>query len=69
MRYRHYKGGVYEVICAATLEADLTAVIVYRGQDGKTWVRPRDAFFGVVEVDGVRMPRFAPLDPTPSAPF
>ena len=62
MRYRHYKGGVYEVVCEATLEADLTAVVVYRGRDGKTWVRPRDAFFGTVEVDGARMPRFAPLD-------
>jgi len=62
MRYRHYKGGVYEVVCEATIETDLTAVVVYRGQDGKTWVRPRDAFFGTVEVDGVRMPRFAPLD-------
>jgi len=39
MRYRHYKGGVYEVVCEATLEADFTAVVVYRGQDGKTWVR------------------------------
>jgi hypothetical protein len=62
MRYRHYKGGVYEVVCEATIEADLTAAVVYRGQDGKTWVRSRDAFFGTVEVDGVRMPRFAPLD-------
>ena len=65
MRYRHYKGGVYEVVCEAIIEADLTAVVVYRGQDGKTWVRPRDAFFGGVEAAGVRMPRFAPLDPTP----
>ena len=61
MRYRHYKGGVYEVVCEATIEADLTAVVVYRGQDGKTWVRPRDAFFGTVEVDGTCLPRFAPL--------
>jgi hypothetical protein len=34
---------------------------VYRGQDGKTWVRPRDAFFGSVDVDGERMPRFTPV--------
>jgi len=67
MRYRHYKGGVYEVVCEATLEADHVPVVVYRGQDGKTWVRPRDAFFESIEVDGKRMPRFAPwIDGTSS---
>lgn len=66
MRFRHYKGGVYEVVCEATLEADHTAVVVYRGQDGKTWVRARDAFYGNVDVDGARMPRFTPLDPVPA---
>ena len=63
-RYRHYKGGVYEVVCEATLEADGTPVMVYRGVDGATWVRPRAAFFEEVEVGGVRLPRFAPLDPS-----
>jgi hypothetical protein len=40
-------------------------VVVYRGQDGKTWVRPKDAFFETVEVGGERMSRFMPLDPLP----
>jgi hypothetical protein len=60
-RFRHYKGGLYEVVCEATLEAGHTPVVVYRGEDGATWVRPRAAFLESVEVDGVRMPRFAPL--------
>jgi len=60
-RFRHYKGGLYEVVCEATLEADHTPVVVYRGEDGATWVRPRAAFLESVEVDGVRMPRFASL--------
>lgn len=62
MRYRHYKGGIYELVCEAVLEADHTPVMVYRGQDGAVWVRPRDAFFENVTVDGVAQPRFAPLD-------
>ena len=62
-RYRHYKGGVYELVCEATLEADGSPVMVYRGADGAIWVRPRLAFFEEVEVGGVRMPRFAQLDP------
>jgi hypothetical protein len=59
MRYRHYKGGVYELVCEAELEADLTPVMVYRGEDGRTWVRPKAAFFETVEVDGAQVPRFA----------
>jgi hypothetical protein len=31
MRYRHYKGGVYELVCEAVLEADHTPVMVCRG--------------------------------------
>lgn len=63
-RYRHYKGGIYELVCEAVLEADHTPVVVYRGQDGVVWVRPRDAFFGEVAVDGKILPRFALLDAT-----
>ncbi|RJG00510.1 DUF1653 domain-containing protein [Noviherbaspirillum sedimenti] len=61
-RYRHYKGGIYELVCEATQEADLTPVIVYRAHDGSVWVRPRDVFFQMIEVDGKQMPRFAPID-------
>jgi len=66
MRYRHYKGGLYELVCEAVLEADHTPVVVYRGQDGVVWVRPRDAFFEMVTVGGVTMPRFTLLG-APSA--
>ena len=63
MRYRHYKGGLYELVCEATLEADLTPLIVYRAQDGSVWVRPRDVFFELVTTaDGQQVPRFAPID-------
>jgi hypothetical protein len=61
-RYRHYKGGIYELVAEAVLEADHTPVMVYRGQDGAVWVRPRAAFFETVSVDGVEQPRFAALD-------
>jgi hypothetical protein len=61
-RYRHYKGGLYELVCEAVLEADHTPVMVYRGQDGVVWVRPRQAFFETVEVDGKSLPRFAAVD-------
>jgi hypothetical protein len=61
-RYRHYKGGLYEMVGAATLESDLAPMIVYRSADGALWIRPRSVFFELVEVDGRQVPRFAPVD-------
>jgi len=63
MRYRHYKGGLYELVCEAVMEADHTPVMVYRGEDGVVWVRPRAAFFETVDVDGQSVPRFTALEP------
>jgi hypothetical protein len=61
MQYRHYKGGLYELVCEATLEADLTPMIIYRAADGSIWARPKAVFFELVEVDGLMVPRFAPV--------
>jgi len=63
-RYRHYKGGEYEVIGVARHSETLEPVVVYRplyNQSG-LWVRPHAMFFGQVEVDGKLQPRFAPID-------
>jgi hypothetical protein len=62
MQYRHYKGGLYELVCEATLESDHTPMIVYRAANGTVWIRPRTVFFELVEVDGRQVPRFAPVD-------
>ncbi|WP_132260266.1 DUF1653 domain-containing protein [Paucimonas lemoignei] len=65
IRYRHYKGGIYELVCEATQEADLVPVIVYRAENGKIWVRPKSAFFEVIEVEGQMVQRFAPIEELP----
>ncbi|OGB25332.1 MAG: hypothetical protein A3I66_04475 [Burkholderiales bacterium RIFCSPLOWO2_02_FULL_57_36] len=62
MRYRHYKGGIYELICEATFESDLTPMIVYSAPDGSRWIRPIDVFFQIIEVNGQMVPRFVPID-------
>ncbi len=62
-KFRHYKGGIYELVCIATLESDLSPMIVYRAANGSVWVRPESVFFELVDVDGVQQPRFAPLPP------
>ena len=65
-RYRHYKGGEYEVLGAARHSETLEPLVVYRPLSNDTgwWVRPHAMFFGEVEVDGRSVPRFAAL-PTP----
>lgn len=60
-RFRHYKGGIYELVCEATQESDLTPVIVYRSHNGSIWTRPKQVFFDMVEVNGVMLQRFTPL--------
>ena len=61
IQYRHYKGGLYELVCEAKLEADLTPMIIYRAADGSIWARPKSVFFELIEVEGVLVPRFAPV--------
>jgi hypothetical protein len=60
-QFRHYKGGLYDLVCIATLESDLSEMIVYRAPDGSIWTRPRDVFFQMIEVDGKSVQRFVPL--------
>jgi hypothetical protein len=61
MKYVHYKGGIYEQICEATLESDLTPMMVYSAPDGSLWIRPKSVFFEQVNVDGRSVQRFTPL--------
>jgi hypothetical protein len=60
-RYRHYKGGEYEVVGAARHSETLEPLVVYRPLYGAAglWVRPHAMFFEEIEVDGRRQPRFA----------
>jgi len=63
MKYRHYKGGIYEIVCEAKLEADPAVVMmVYKSADGSIWTRPRDIFFELVQQEGATVQRFAPID-------
>jgi hypothetical protein len=64
-RYRHYKGGEYEVVGVARHSETLEALVVYRPLygDAGLWVRPHAMFFGDIESgDGRRQPRFVRID-------
>jgi hypothetical protein len=62
-RYRHYKGGEYEVIGVARHSETLEPLVLYRPLYGAggLWVRPHAMFFGTVVHDGRSQPRFAPV--------
>lgn len=62
-RYRHYKGGEYVVIGVARHSETEEELVVYRPDYGERglWVRPLTMFMETVEVEGRRVPRFAPL--------
>ena len=62
-RYRHYKGGEYELIGVARHSETLEPLVLYRPLygSGDLWVRPYAMFFEQVDVDGVSRARFAPL--------
>ena len=62
-RYRHYKGGEYEVIGVARHSETLEPLVVYRPlyNDSGLWVRPHAMFVGSVEHGGRAQPRFAPI--------
>ncbi|WP_035382825.1 DUF1653 domain-containing protein [Ferriphaselus sp. R-1] len=63
MNYRHYKGGIYEIVCEATLEADpCVTLMIYRSSEGRIWARPKPEFFETVQHEGRSVPRFAPVD-------
>jgi hypothetical protein len=60
-RYRHYKGGEYEVVAVARHSETHEPLVVSRPLAGDSgwWVRPHAMFFDEVVVGGVRRPRFA----------
>ena len=59
-KYRHYKGGLYEVSGTAFHSETLEELVVYKKLygDETTWVRPIAMFFEKIEVEGVLIDRF-----------
>ena len=59
-RYRHFKGGEYEVLAVATHSETHEPLVVYRPLDHAAgwWVRPLTMFQETVAHDGKTVPRF-----------
>lgn len=63
-RYRHYKGGEYEVLGVVRHSESLEPLVLYRPlyNDSGYWVRPFAMFFEEIRHAGTLQPRFAPID-------
>ena len=59
-KYRHFKGGLYEVIGMASHSETLEEMVVYRALygEGGLWVRPASMWLENVERDGKTYQRF-----------
>ena len=59
--YKHYKGGLYQVLEVARHSETLEPLVVYRALYGEhgLWVRPLPMFIETVTIEGVTQPRFA----------
>ena len=63
-RYRHYKGGEYEVLGTVRHSETLAPMVLYRALYGARglWVRPAGMWTETVTVDGQARLRFEPID-------
>ena len=62
-RYRHFKGGEYELLFTARDSETLAPVVVYRALygDGGVWVRPAEMWNETVTRDGKTYRRFTKI--------
>lgn len=63
-KYRHFKGGEYEVIGIGSHSETLEPMVIYRALYGKKglWVRPLSMWNEIVDRDGYHGPRFQPVE-------
>jgi len=64
-RYRHYKGGEYEVLGVVRHSETLEPMVLYRPlyEESGTWVRPFAMFVEAIEHEGQVQPRFRRVAP------
>ena len=63
-KYRHFKGGEYELLHTAKHSETLENMVVYRALygAGEVWVRPAYMWEELVEYNGKTVPRFQKIE-------
>ena len=62
--YEHYKGNRYELLYIANHSETLEKMVVYKALygEGEIWVRPISMWDEIVEINGIKVPRFKLVD-------
>ncbi len=65
-KYRHFKGGEYQLLQIATHSETLEPYLVYQALygEGGIWVRPASMWFETINRDGVEYQRFTLIEET-----
>jgi len=67
-KYKHFKGGEYQVIGTAKHSESLAIMVIYKPLytldegESDTWVRPIEMFFDSKQIDGKTVARFTFMD-------
>jgi hypothetical protein len=62
--YQHFKGGLYIKLCEAKhTESEETLVIYASAVTGEVYARPKSMFYGQVEKENYKGPRFIVIPP------
>ena len=67
-KYRHFKGGEYELLGIARHSETLAPMVVYRALygEGGLWVRPAEMWNEIVEKPDYTGPRFILIEEDPA---
>jgi len=57
-KWKHYKGGEYEVLGMAVHSETLEEMVIYKNGEGVVWVRPAKMWNETVEWEGKKVKRF-----------
>ncbi|MGB5961387.1 MAG: DUF1653 domain-containing protein, partial [Coleofasciculaceae cyanobacterium] len=60
--YRHFKGGLYEVVGVVRHSETEELLVLYKNSQGDLWVRPYQMFFETVIHQGREVERFRKVD-------
>ncbi len=59
--YKHYKGGIYEVIGVGKHTETGDSLVFYKDKEENLWARPTEMFKGTLEWEGKIVERFQKL--------
>ncbi len=61
-KYKHFKGGIYEVIGVAKNSETLEEFVIYKNSKNELWARPKQMFLEKIIIDRREIPRFEYVD-------